>query len=663
MKFRPFSSRSLAAATLLAAAGSAFGQDSVPTTPGGNDALSAYDTSVQRVRYVVDLSTITTSWNNPLLVGPLMKSSRDVDPSFKTQILGASAVSPGLALNTSFASTNYALWTTAGQGINPSFNALPASVLPVAGFATQFSVIASDFALNPTNIVGAVVGRDASNLSRLFVDRTIAAVSRTSTSGTDSATLSVGAVDPLGNAFIRADNYNTDPLNTSRVLGDNIARINLGSRAATLNRLIASGAVNTSNDLPATTYIVSNESTPTNVPSGLLQPGVGPFALVFDFTNRLRTGSTTANLSNLAAAHLNTGIASHRGNPSYSPLLPTGGSAGTIATLAVPTSSPLVNALDAAALSFGTAGAPPFIAGGSTRSAVLPAPITAPDGFSANSGGTAAFKQYLSQIPFRGGNGLVGVGTNAANQLILAATANETAQGDFIAVATFTSPTTPAWTIAARQNQAVLDGPSGIPIGTLNTPSTTISAPAVDRLGNVYFVATWKPNINPVATGLFRAVNTGSGYKLELLLTTGQAIVGANSTRPYTISSLTLLDSDSLASGAFHHQSILQDQAPSAQTTDPLNIRAMGGLIVNAVITYNNNGFNEPYDAVLFLSPTAGNSCPADFNNSGAVSVQDIFDFLSAYFSNLPGADFNNSGGVSVQDIFDFLAAYFSACP
>jgi hypothetical protein len=652
----------LLGATVLSAAGAARGQDSVPAAAGGNDALLAYDSTSQRVFYIVDSVAVTTSWNNPLLVAPILKASRDIDPSFRTQILGSGAISPSLAQNVTIPGRTYALWTAPGQGVNVTLNTAPASGVLRTGFTDQFGVAASDFALNPTNIIGATVGRDSANLGRLYVARTIAAVSRGAAGSVDTATLSLGAADALGDIFLRADSFNTLATTTNRVVGDNIARVSTEARSTALNQLLGAGTVNTAQDAAATVFIVNNETTPTNVPSGVLQPGVGPFGLVFDFTNRLRTGQSAATLSNQGSAHLNAGISGQRGNPSFSPLTPAGGNAGTIATLAVPSSGTRVNALDAAGLNFGSAGAPPTVAPGSTRSAVLPTPIVGPGGFTANASGTASFKQYLSQVPFRGGNGLVGVGQNAAGQLVLAATANDPSAGDFVAVATFTG-TAATWTVAAYANQPVLSGPSGGSIGTLNTPATTISAPAVDRLGNVYFVATWKPNLSPVATGLFKAAATAGGYQLELLLTTGQTITGANSTRPYTVTSMSLLDSDSLASGAFHHQHLLQEQAGTAQTTDPLSIRAFGGVIVNTVLTYNNGGLNEAYDAVLFLGPTAGASCPADFNQSGQVSVHDIFDFLAGYFAGVPAADFNHSGQVSVQDIFDFLAAYFMPCP
>ncbi len=651
----------LAAVTLAAAAGAAYGQDSVPITPGTNDALSVYDASSQRVRYVVDAVMQTTSWGQPILVAPIIKASRDSDPLYKTQVLGSAAVSPTMLEGVTFPTRTFALWTSRGQGVNPTYNTPAGTSVPVTGFATQFAVAASDFSLNPSNAIGAIVGRDSADFGRLYVERVVAAVSRASSGAADTATLSYGSVDAAGNVLIRADNFNTLTTTASRVLGDNILRVSTADRNGAANSVSAGGAVNTATDTGATAFIVNNEPTPTNVPASVLQEGVGPFALVEDFSNRLRVGSSTADLTNLGAAHLGAGAVSQRGNPSYSPLTPLGGDAGTLATLAL-SAGGLVNTLDACGLNFGAAGAPPSVAPGTARALTLASPVSSPLGFAANATGAATFKQYLSQVPFRGGSGLVGVGEDSGARLVLAATANEAGIGDYIVAVTATGPATGAWTVAAFPGQQVLSGAAGPSIGTLASPAV-MSAPAVDGLGNVYFVCGWTPTGGSAATGLFKGVDTGNGHRLELILTTGQTITGANSTRPYTITSLALSDSDSIASGAFHHQQLITEQSPGATTADPLDIRAMGGLIVNAVVTYDNNATAEPYDAVLLVSPTAETACAADFNNSGAVSVQDIFDFLAAYFMADPAADFNHSGAVSVQDIFDYLAAYFVGCP
>ena len=51
---------------LAALSGTAHGQDSVPSTPGANDALSAYDTATLDRSYVVDLNAISSSWGKHL---------------------------------------------------------------------------------------------------------------------------------------------------------------------------------------------------------------------------------------------------------------------------------------------------------------------------------------------------------------------------------------------------------------------------------------------------------------------------------------------------------------------------------------------------------------------------------------------------------------------
>ena len=650
----------IALLTLCAGTCTAMGQDSVAAAPGGNDALSAYDASSQRVRYIVDAVPATTSWGNAILIAPLAKASRDTDPLFRTQILGSIAASPSLLLNTSFSSQPYALWTTPGAGIHPTDNSAPGSI-NAAGFASQFAIALSDFSLNPTNATVATVGRISGSFNRLYVERVAAVSSRSSIAGADTATLSLGGVDATGNLALRADNFNTLPATANRVLGDNIIRVSLASRGGSVNTLFASGGINGSTDAAATTYVVSNETNPTNTPTVVNQPGTGPFALIYDFAGRFRTGSSTGNLIT-GATHLPAGVNGHRGNPAFTPLAPFGGTAGSVASIAFPNSGSLANRLMAFGVNFGSAGSAPTVAPGTQRSYTIPVPISSPDGFTANSSGTASFKQYLSQTSFRGGNGQVGVGTDSAGNMVLAVTATDAATGDFIAVAKANSGGTAAWTVAGHAGQSVLSGETGSPIGVLSGSGVTFSSPAVDKFGNVYFVATWTPNLAPAAAGLFKAVNASSGYKLELLLTTGQTIAGANSGRTFTVSSLALADSDSIASGAMFSQAIIQDRDPAAKSTTATKIRAFGGLIVSAVLTYDNGGTPETYDAVLYVGPGAGVDCPADFNGVGGVSVQDIFDFLAAWFAGNSAADFNSSGAVTVQDIFDFLAAWFAGC-
>jgi hypothetical protein len=64
----------------------------------------------------------------------------------------------------------------------------------------------------------------------------------------------------------------------------------------------------------------------------------------------------------------------------------------------------------------------------------------------------------------------------------------------------------------------------------------------------------------------------------------------------------------------------------------------------------------------LYVDPTLGVPCRADFNRDGGVNSQDFFDFLAPFFANDPAADFNADGAVNSQDFFDFLAAFFQGC-
>lgn len=653
-------------ACVLACCGTsaALGQDSVALTPGGNDALSSYDASSQRVRYAVDLTPVNTSWSNPILVGPLMKASRDIDPMFRTQIVGSIAASPNLALNTVFASKAFSVWSTPGAGVHPTANSAAGSVNST-GFRVQFGVALSDFSLSPSNAVGAVVGREPGNFNRLLVERVVGAVSRGASASQDSSTVSLGAIDALGTMAVRADAYNAPTSLATRLLGDNILRISTVLRGAGLNSLSASGGTNTAGDAGAATFVVSNETNPTNTPTMVFGGGASPFALVYDFAGRFRAGSTTANLTS-TTGHLPPGILGHRGNPSFTmatPLVTTvGGNLGTMASIAATSSGAIPNRLMAFGLNAGAAGAPPVVTPSSSRNFQLTTPITSSaGGFTGNVAGTAVFNQYLSQTSWRGGNGQVGIGTTTSGQLVLAAVADDAAAGSYVAVVTANTPSNQSWDVAAHAGMPVKSGPGGAAIGALSASNLQLSSPSVDRSGNVFFVGSWQPNVGPAATGVFRSARTGAGYQLELLLSTGQQIAGANSGRNYTISQLTLSDSNSLASGTMFSGSMIQERDPLTNGSTARSIRSFGGLVISAVITYDNGGTPEAYDTVLFVGPQEGIDCVADFNGGG-VGVQDIFDFLNAWFQGLPSTDVNLSGASDIQDIFDFLNAWFAGC-
>jgi len=259
----------LFAGTLALIAGSALGQDSVSGTPGSTDALSSYNASFQRTRYVVDLAPITSSWSNGFSIAPIIKASADPDPLFDTQLIGAIAVSPDLTPITFGSPVDFALWTEAGPGINPSANTSPGTV-SVAGFDHQFGIAFADLSSIATNTIGATVGM-TSEPGRLYVTRTVGASSRFFVGGTDMSTLSLGAIDANGNMYLRVDSFNTST--SSAVLGDNIVRVHLGDRSSSINTPGSAGSVNFISDGAAASYLVNDSAVTLNTPS--LLPEIG----------------------------------------------------------------------------------------------------------------------------------------------------------------------------------------------------------------------------------------------------------------------------------------------------------------------------------------------------------------------------------------------------
>ncbi|MGP1308701.1 MAG: hypothetical protein ACTS27_00700, partial [Phycisphaerales bacterium] len=618
-------------------------QDSVAAAPGQSDAISALDLDLQRVRYVVDLSPAASAWGAAFGVAPIMKATRSIDPAFSTQILGAAALSSGQRSNVTMAATAFPLWNAAGQGVNPDFNQAPGDSVSKTGFSRVFGVAFSDFGLETADQtlasagVGAIVGQDASNPTRLYVERTTALVSRNDVTEPDSSSISLGGVDQGGNVALRVDDFNAS-LGFANVKGENTVIVALPERSVTpgqvgsLNFLVNLSGSPTGPNAPitggaGTRFLVNNGTTTLNTPAVVFSPIAPGFLLgsgvgvSLDFRGRFTFGreSTTTVVS--TNAHFGPGVAGLRGNPTYSVLADVPGSptAGTIASLAIPAGSTRATILNAFGVNApASAGEAITVAPGSAVAATLPAPITGPDGYTANPTGAAEFSHYLSQVSFRGPSGQVGVGRTAAGDLVLAAVATEssgpTSAREFLAVATRNASGGFDWTVAAHPGKAVLSAPptsgSSAPIGTIafDAPAS-ISSPAVDTLGNLYFVAAWddaRPAGSPGPggesgpgrkTGLFRAVRDGAGqYTLDLLLCTGQTLAGANSQTPWTITRLTLADADSIASGGFHGGQILHGALPGFEPANPVTRLTAGGLVVNATIAYDRAGQDEPYE-------------------------------------------------------------------
>ncbi len=630
----------------------AHAQDSVATSPGSSDALSSYSAGLQRVSYAVDLVPLTGSWGTTLQIGPIAKASLDTDPMFSTQILGSAAISADQLTGLSFASRAFAVWTTPGAGVNPVANSAPGSV-NITGFDRQFGVGFTDLSTGPTNIVGATVGVDNSNPARLYITRTVGLASRNTAASADTATIALGAIDATGNLHLRADDFNSS--NSAKVLGENIARVDLAARnTGAVNFLLGGPSINIGSDLAATTFLLNNITTTTNTPTAIPDTSsTSPVGVVLDFANTYRPDGGAG-----VTSHLASGIAAHRGNPSFSSITTLGG-VGAAGSLAVSTTgggmidSIILFSLNAAGGVVATAGA------------TLPTSVTDPvSGATRNAAGNSEFKQYLSQVSFRGGNGQVAIGFDSLRSVAIgAAVATNPVEGDYIAVARFS--TTPTWTVAAHVGKTILNGPGGTSIGTIVSATPAgMSAPGADLMGNIYFVASYQPTGGgAVRNALIKAVNSMSGYRLERLLDEGQAFNGANSGRSYTITKLALADSDSIASGTLHSSHILQPKVPGQNPSDPADAFAFGGLIVNATITYNNGGTPEPYQAVLFVGPRSSvpPACAGDANGDNLTNGADLSVLLSQFGQSVTpgtGADFNSDGLVNGADLSVLLSNF-----
>lgn len=655
----------LACVSLAAAAASAFAQDSTALATGGSDALSAYDLGVQRVRYVVDLAPLTGSWGSGYLVGPILKAPAEIDPLFRTQMLGSTALSAEQAADVAVAPISFSRWSAPGVGVSPSANTAPnpADSVTVSGFSDRFAVGVTGVSAGATNIISAVIGRRAEEPARVYVERVTAISSRSAALAPDTCTLTLGGIASDGVAILRADDATAkSPVSLRR---DNLLRVASASRnpAAVASLSWPANDLPTSTD-PAAVFLAYNLGVSVTVP-GLL-PGSPARALSMDFASRFLVDALEK------AGATAPGLFALRGNPSFAAVTAAPGwpaSAGFVACFAraaadAPTSALNVFAVDAAGTPVGTA-----------RSAFVPAPLTGAGGFAINNSGEAQFRQYRNQTLFRGPAWHVGVGFDPPTSAVALAAVLTDAPAqtggppgaEAMVVCRMTAPE-PSWEVVARVGTPVLSGAngSGAPVGTIaaNQP-VVFSAPAMDRLGNVYFVAAMQPSgAGAVQQALVKAVRTPtapSGFALERLLHSGQSFTGPNSTRPWSITRLRLADSDSIDSGGFHGGSVLARASGDTSPTGPADASAFGGCVVNAVITYDaGTAAAQTYEATLLILP-APPVCAADLNGDGSANTVDLVLFLGRFGQTVtPGApgDLNGDGAVNTLDLTRFLSGF-----
>jgi hypothetical protein len=243
------------------------------------------------------------------------------------------------------------------------------------------------------------------------------------------------------------------------------------------------------------------------------------------------------------------------------------------------------------------------------------------------------------------------------------------------------------WTLAAYydatidQGKIIKDGAGGAAIGRMtgmfnvgdgsrNGPS--ISQPAFDCAGNVYFIAAaeiFGDTGSEFDVVLLRAVYDPAtfSYQLELLARPGDTFVGANSATPYQISSLSLADEDSLDSASLFSSSVTSGcwgGLFNSNVDGPMDPLALGGLVMSALVTYDTNGDgafdeaeDEAYRALLLVTGSGiVNNCGyADCDGNDFVDSRDFLCFLNLWTARDPLADCDTNGVVDTRDFICYM--------
>ncbi|GJQ29330.1 MAG: hypothetical protein HBSAPP03_12140 [Phycisphaerae bacterium] len=716
--------------SLVIASGTAVAQDSVSRNAnGGNglpgDATAPWATAYARVSYVLDLAPLQGSWGTPFGIGPVLKAGRINQSRFTAYNL-APTLSPSARLSQPYPASSFARWSAAGGGIHTTENntALNTAVTPV-GTATRFAIAALDVdemlsgsSVYFANVLyGAHVAFDPAVPDRLYITRVTAAHNTSGPAVLDRSQFGLGAIDADGNLVFRADSFGSAGPATALLQGDNILRVRLPARSTAPNLIDASGA----SQAASTDWIAQNHPVTLAAPAAIPADLAGlSRAVVADFAGNLRL-EVSPNTTTPTTAH-RPGALDHRGSPAISAAQVFPNTAATGGMLTRSTGGG--GKVDSISL-WGHA------ATGILTSPVtltLPASLTdACDAFAWPIAG-GGFRGYDSQITFRGGVGPMAIGKDAAGRGLAAgviyagSTPNPAAGTNAIAVVRF-NPANPVasaqWTVAAWVDAATMtgknilgdfgaDGAPGsgdagegdgqinaldAPIGrlaglhesSLGLVGPSLSCPALDAAGNLYFIAssalkrwTGAAVVTDFDIALVRAVYDPDSfcYKLERLLRVGDVIAGRNAARNYRIASLSLADSDSVSSAALFSGSVASTawnnlDPASLQPASPL---ALGGLVFIARVVYdvdqdglfidptlpgaNNASVDEAYNVTLYLGnitppPPA---CDADVNCDGAVNGLDVEIMELAVGGDLsdfcqPDPDFNQDGAVNGLDV------------
>jgi len=725
---------------LAALAGSctgALGQDSISRNAnGGNgmpgDAISPWSSGLgQRASFVVDLTEFRTASGIRLGIAPVAKSAKTSAGRF-TALNATSGISQTVRTGAAFPSTTYTLWTQAAGGLNTSENntSLNSTLTPTGipsvfgvGFLDVDEILVGSVPVFVNQVVGAMIAYDPGSPSRLYVTRSTACVNNT-LNQTDRSQFGFGAIDADGNLHLRADSFGAAGPATTLLQGDNYFRVRLPARSVFANLIDNSGASNA----PSVDWLLQRHGVTHACPNAIPQDQASrPVLMGADFLGQYRHESTPGTTATTAAHR--PGTSDQRGGATYSASRLFAGSVGTGAVLA--RSSGGGGKTDSLSL-FGV-GSDGQVVG--ARSVTIPASIPdACDAFQWPMAG-GEFRNYESQVTFRGGSGPVAVGRDQgglalAAGVLYAGTNTGAANPSNAIIACRFDPANaqsiPEWTSVAwvdagtMTGKAIrgdygLDGAPGTgdvgegdgvidasdaPIGrlaamnetTLGPVGPSLSGPAFDAAGNAYFLASvalrervGQQIVTRFDIALLRGVLDRANfcYTLDLVARTGDVFRGSNSATNYRLASLSVADSDSVASGAIWSSSTMQQAWNGIDNTplpahDPANL---GGLALSARIVYDTNSdglyedptlpggnpasVDEAYNVVLYIGNiTAPSLCIADYNGSGGTPDDaDVAAFFEDWSNGDERADVNASGGTPDDaDVFYFFIRWNEGC-
>ncbi|MAY75954.1 MAG: hypothetical protein CMJ31_14790 [Phycisphaerae bacterium] len=708
----------LIVALVAGAAAPALAQDSVSAAGTGlpGDGPNAYDAADQVDNFVLDLVPISTSWGTEFGLGHLHKSP-DVDgPSgFFGSLVSAQAISPDVIVAP--LSGDFAFWETAGAGVTAN-NSAPQMLSVDIENAIQQATVFSAFSGDSNTINGSVIWLDPTDSTRLYVKRVLAANTQASVGAPASLALGVGGVDADGNVYFRGDGGATGTIN-------NYVRTNLCDRSEGVFNTLTGTSISAS-DSASTSVLLTGTTTAHTVPQALPASVSGGAGVMLgqNFNDQYVFGSSspmTATSTHLFGAGAPSG-STHRGAIASTPNTFAGFANPGAATLAIlakggtpdsgATETINVWAVDAS-------GAP--VAG--SRRLFDPTNGTITDnanGFMLNTVNGQSVHHY-SQTGFNGGSAQVDV------QVVPAA--DGSVDGDMIAVVTLgenqasrfdTDPdnyivafretaagvreeTLVAYTSFVQGNKEILDGPGGSRVGEIlpidaafaGTTGPSVSSPAIDSAGNVWFVAPFQLDSDEFAdTGLFRAVYNPAAFSYELELVfragfgSGTTVTGANSGVPYQLQFISISDSNSISSGAFYSSNVSTAAALNLDPADfePVDPETNGGVVVAVELVYDIAGdgdfedptsaagdpssLDESYTSLVYVGAmTTVDAFPgcnrADIGLPyGTLDIGDVVAFLTAFGQMNPLADIGAPMGTyDIGDVVAFLTLFGQGCP